>query len=193
MPSRRSIYPSEPRIAPATRCGTSSPAIAQNDGGHTPADAAQPGLAAGPDLQAPIHPADHLGRSGDDAIVTRHVPLDARPVGHGRSGSSGLRRAGGGPGDDTAKAETSDGTGHDGFPRPLKVSVRDDYNPDHGILDRRRSLAALRPAFVDLATIGIAIEPSSGPRLPQRPIINYGAARLIGLKVPQSLLTAVTN
>src|SRR4029077_17567648 len=78
-------------------CGTSSPSIAQNDGGLTPADATQPGLAAGPDLQAPIHAADHLGRSGDDAIVTRHVRLDARPVGHGRPGSSGLRRADGGP------------------------------------------------------------------------------------------------
>jgi hypothetical protein len=34
-----------------------------------------------------------------------------------------------------------------------KRRLENDYNPDHGILDRRLSLAALRPAFVDLATI----------------------------------------
>jgi hypothetical protein len=36
--------------------------------------------------------------------------------------------------------------------------LENDYNPDHRIVDRRRSLTALRPAFVDLAAIGIAAD-----------------------------------
>lgn len=39
-----------------------------------------------------------------------------------------------------------------------KRRLENDYNPDHGILDRRRSLTTLRPAFVDLAAIGIAAD-----------------------------------